>query len=507
MRVPGEDTLYNAGVELLAAAARRGAAPVIRCEGVATSGESLLASALALQSRLAAEEVGLGERVLIIARDTPCFVAAFTGALRGGFVPVPISTLLPLADVAFIARDAGVRAVVLDRALPPGLDDPGLYPAGAQRIAANGSSFDRVALGAEPEAARTRAADPAFYLYTSGTTGEPKGVVHRHVDLAVTAECYARGVLGLGPGDRVLSAAKLYFAYGLGNSLTFPLALGAEVVLLPERATPEAIFALLEREQPTVFFGVPTLYAAMLAHPALPATLGRVRVCVSAGEALPAALYERWLTRFGVEILDGLGSTEMLHIFLSNRASAARAGSSGRPVPGYEVRIVDGDGRDVADGEIGTLLARGESAARAYHARPEESARTMFAPGWLRTGDSYRRDADGFYWHVGRSDDLLKVSGLYVSPVEVEAVLAAHPAVLEAAVVGQVDEHGLTKARAFVVLAPGAQPSERLARELQDFVKAKSAPHKYPRRVDFVDELPKTATGKIRRHMLREKAP
>jgi benzoate-CoA ligase len=507
MLIPGDDAPYNAGVELLAAAARRGIEPVIRCGGVVTSGESLVASALAVQANLEAAGISVCERVLIMARDTPCFIAAFTGALRGGFVPVPISTLLPPADVAFIARDAAVRAVVVDRALPAELADADLYPEGAHRIAANESSFEGVELGAEPESARTRASEPAFYLYTSGTTGEPKGVVHRHVDLAVTAECYARGVLGLGPGDRVLSAAKLYFAYGLGNSLTFPLALGAEVVLLPERATPEAVFALLAREQPTLFFGVPTLYAAMLAHPALPTSLGRVRVCVSAGEALPAALYERWLTRFGVEILDGLGSTEMLHIFLSNRAGAARAGSSGLPVPGYEARIVDGEGRDVPDGEIGTLLARGESAARAYHARPEETARTMFAPGWLRTGDSYRRDADGFYWHVGRSDDLMKVSGLYVSPVEVEAVLAAHPAVLEAAVVGQVDEHGLTKARAFVVLAAGAQPSDRLARELQDFVKAKSAPHKYPRRVDFVDELPKTATGKIRRHLLREKAP
>ena len=507
LRVPNAGDFYNAGVELLGAAARRGSARVIRCVGVATSGDSLVASAFALQGSLAAAGVRVGERVLILSRDTPCFVAAFTGALRGGFVPVPISTLLPPGDVAFIARDAAVRAVVVDRGLPAELADPALYPAGAHLIAADVSSFAGVVLGAEPEAARTRAGDPAFYLYTSGTTGEPKGVVHRHVDLPVTAECYGRGVLGLGPGDLLLSAAKLHFAYGLGNSLTFPLSLGAEVVLSPERATPEAIFALLEREKPTVFFGVPTLYAAMLAHPALPGSLGGVRVCVSAGEALPPALYERWLTRFGVEILDGLGSTEMLHIFLSNRAGAARAGSSGVPVPGYEARIVDGDGRDVGEGEIGTLLARGDSAALAYHSRPDESARTMFEPGWLRTGDSYRRDADGFFWHVGRSDDLMKVSGQYVSPVEVEALLAAHPAVLEAAVVGQVDEHGLTKPRAFVVLAPGAQPSERLARELQDFVKANSAPHKYPRRVDFMDELPKTATGKIRRHLLREKAP
>jgi benzoate-CoA ligase len=394
--------------------------------------------------------------------------------------------------------------VIVDRALAA-FDDESLYPAGAARFSADLAGFAGVTPGAAPPAAPTRASDPAFFLYTSGTTGEPKGVVHRHADLAVTAERYAREILGLGPADRVLSAAKLYFAYGLGNSLTFPLSLGAEIVLHPDRATPEAMFDLIARESPTVFFGVPTLYAAMLAHPDLPESLGRVRLCVSAGEALPPALYERWLTQFGVEILDGLGSTEMLHIFLSNCPGAARAGSSGKPVPGYEVRLVDADGRDVPDSEVGDLLARGDSAALSYHSRPEETARTMFAPGWLRTGDSYRRDADGYYFHVGRSDDLMKVSGLYVSPVEVEGLLAAHPAVVEAAVVGQLDEHGLTKPRAFVVLARGAQPSERLARELQDFVKAKSAPHKYPRRVDFVDELPKTATGKIRRHVLREK--
>jgi benzoate-CoA ligase len=496
---------WNAGDALLAAAAGRGGAALVRCEGASYSAREVAALALALQAKLAEAGVTPGERVLLLLRDTPAFVAAFLGAMRGGFVPVPVSTLLPAKDVAFIARDAEVRAAIVDRALPAALADPALLPEGAALIGAGLASFEGVTPGAEPAAARTQASDSAFFLYTSGTTGESKGVVHRHADLQVTAESYAREILRLGLGDRVLSAAKLFFAYGLGNSLTFPLALGAETVLHPERPTPEAMFELIAREEPTVFFGVPTLYAAMLAHPSLPESLGRVRVCVSAGEALPPALYERWLTQFGVEILDGLGSTEMLHIFLSNRPGAARAGSSGVPVPGYEVRLVDGDGRDVADGEIGSLLARGESAARSYHARPEETARTMFAPGWLRTGDSYRRDSDGYHWHVGRSDDLMKVSGQYVSPVEVEAVLGAHPAVLEAAVVGQSDEHGLTKPRAFVVLARGAQPSERLARELQDFVKAKTAPHKYPRRVDFVDELPKTATGKIRRHVLREK--
>ena len=492
---------YNAGIELLNACAARGAATLVRCQGAQTSGESLVAGALALQAALQRRGLSPGDRVLMLVRDTPAFVMAFLGALRGGFVPVPVSTQLPKASLSFIARDAGVRAAIVDRALEASSE----LPNGVARLRAELAAFEGVSSGPRPDAAVTRESDPAFFLYTSGTTGEPKGVVHRHADLAVTARCYGRDVLGIGPGDRLLSAAKLFFAYGLGNSLTFPLALGAEVVLSPERATADEMFGLIARERPTVFFGVPTLYAAMLAHAALPVSLGRVRLCVSAGEALPASLYERWRTQFGVEILDGLGSTEMLHVFLSNRPGAVRAGSSGTPVPGYRVRVVDEHDRDVADGEIGALVAHGESAARGYHGRLDDTARTMFAPGWLRTGDSVRRDGDGYFWHAGRTDELFKVSGQYVSPVEVESVLCSHAAVLEAAVVGQLDGEGLVKPRAFVVLAPGAQASERLARELQDHVKANVAPHKYPRRVDFVGELPKTATGKVRRHLLREK--
>jgi benzoate-CoA ligase len=489
--VPADEDFYNAGEQMLGAASGRSA--VARCAGEVTSGAALRERALGLQAALESAGLAPRQRVLLVLRDTPHFHDAFLGALRGGFVPVPVNPLLTERDLGFIARDCDARALVADVPVPARLSH-------LRRIESANAGANA------PPVARTRASDVGFFLYTSGTTGEPKGVVHRHVDLPVTAALYARAVLGLREDDRVLSAAKLFFAYGLGNSLSFPLLCGAEVVLCPDRPTPESMFALLRDAQPTVFFGVPTLYAAMLAHPDLPATLGRVRLCVSAGEALPAPLWQRWRDRFGVEILDGLGSTEMLHIFVSNRPGAVRPGSSGNAVDGYRVRVVDEQDRDVAPGEIGGLVAHGASAALAYHARPEVTRATMFAPGWLRTGDSYRQDSDGFLWHVGRSDDLIKVSGQYVSPVEVESALVAHAAVVEAAVVGEPDEHGLTKPRAFVVLAAGARASGELAAELQQFVKARLAPHKYPRRVDFVDELPKTATGKIRRHVLREKA-
>ena len=505
LTVPSANDSYNAGDALLAAASARGDAALLCCDGRCVSGRALRERALAAQRLLHARGIRRGERVLLVLHDSPAFLAAFLAALRAGAMPVPLSTLLPARDVAFVARDADAKLAFVEAGLEDALAEVPDLP----RCQARDGEIceDAPAAAAPPVAAPTRAGDDAFLLYTSGTTGRPKGVVHRHLDLPVTAACYGRGVLALGPADRVLSGSKLFFAYGLGNSLTFPLALGAECVLHPGRSTPEAMFALIASAAPTVFFGVPTLFAAMLAHASAPASLGRVRLCVSAGEALPAALAERWRARFGVEVLDGLGSTEMLHIFISNRPGASRPGSSGTPVPGYQVRLVDEAGREVADGEIGGLLAHGESAARAYHGRPEETARTMFAPGWLRTGDSYRRDADGFLWHIGRSDDLFKASGQWVSPVEVEAALCAHAAVLEAAVVAHADANALVKPRAYVALREGVLASEALAEQLREHAKRQLAPHKAPREVVFVSELPKTATGKLQRSLLREKRP
>jgi benzoate-CoA ligase len=349
-----------------------------------------------------------------------------------------------------------------------------------------------------------------FWLYSSGSTGAPKGTVHVQSSMIATAELYARPILGLREDDVVFSAAKLFFAYGLGNGLSFPLAVGATTVLMAERPTPAAVFARLRGQpsdrQPTVFCGVPTLFAALLASPDLPARGElRMRVCTSAGEALPAEIGRRWTEHFGVEILDGLGSTEMLHIFLSNRPGQVRYGSSGFPVPGYELRIIGDDGAPVAVGEVGELQVSGPTSAMMYWNSREKSRSTFQGP-WTRSGDKYSVDRDGCYTYAGRTDDMLKVGGIYVSPIEVEAALITHPAVLEAAVIGKPDDDELIKPLAYVVLKSGQPPSEALAEALRSHVKSQLAPYKYPRWIEFIDELPKTATGKIQRFKLRAKA-
>ncbi|UQA58336.1 benzoate-CoA ligase family protein [Polyangium aurulentum] len=456
---------------------------------------------------------GLGlrmeERVLLLLTDTISFPVVFFGAIKMGAVPVPVSTLLSSSDYDEILRDSRARVLVVsgsvyDRIAPALARQPFL-----ERVIVDGDPKDgalalgSLLAGAEEtlDAAPTTADDACFWLYTSGSTGKLKAAVHAQSDMAYTAEYYGTSVLGIREDDVVFSAAKLFFAYGLGNAMSFPLRVGATAVLMAERPTPEAVIRRLVEHRPTIFYGVPTLYASLLAAPDLP-TGGALRVCTSAGEALPADLGERFRARTGVDILDGIGSTEMLHIFVSNRPGEVRYGTTGKPVPGYEVRLLDEAGKPVPQGEIGDLWVSGPSSATSYWNRRALSQRT-FEGRWTKTGDHYLMTEDGHYVYQGRSDDTFKVSGLYVSPFEVEAALVSHPAVLEAAVVADKDEHGLVKPRAFVVLRAPDERAEGLADGLKAHVKARLAPHKYPRWIDFVDALPKTATGKIQRFKLR----
>jgi benzoate-CoA ligase family protein len=382
----------------------------------------------------------------------------------------------------------------------------GLRESGEQESATL-HDFEKWVQGASAtlEVASTSKDDSAFWLYSSGSTGFPKGCVHLQHDMSYCTEYYAKPVLGIKEDDITFSAAKLFFAYGLGNGLYFPFGVGASTVLYPGRPLAEDIFKVVQQNRPTIFFGVPTLYASMLALPDAEKRFdfSSVRICVSAGESLPADILRRWQEKFHVDILDGIGSTEILHIFISNRAGEIRPGSTGKLVPGYEALITDESGHAVQQGEIGNLLIRGDSTAAYYWNKHEKTKDTMNGH-WIHTGDKYYQDVDGYYWYGGRSDDMLKVSGQWVSPVEVEAALISHPAVLECAVVGDMDADKLIKPRAYVVLNAGYEASPALADELKAFVKQRLAAFKYPRWIDFVAELPKTATGKIQRFKLRE---
>jgi benzoate-CoA ligase len=463
-------------------------------------------------SGLRALGLDMEHRVLLALTDTIDFPTAFLGAIKAGIVPVAVNTLLTPKDYEYMLADSRAKALIVSEPLLPQFAGViGKLPF-LKHVIVSGSgspqghlAFKDVLAKGTPELApaATTCDDACFWLYSSGSTGMPKGTVHVHSSMIVTAELYARGVLGYRESDVVFSAAKLFFAYGLGNALSFTLAVGATAVLMAERPTPAAVFKRLKEKKPTLFFGVPTLYAAMLASPELP---GRealaLRQCVSAGEALPPQIAKRWKERIGVEILDGIGSTEMLHIFLSNRPDDLRYGTTGKPVPGYELRLVDEHGEPVKPGEMGELQISGPTSA-AYYWNNREKSRGTFHGGWTKSGDKYIRDKDGYYVYGGRSDDMLKVSGIYVSPAEVEAVLVGHEAVLEAAVVGAEDENKLVKPKAFVVLKPGNSGSDALKAALQQHVKDKLAPYKYPRWIEFLPELPKTATGKIQRFKLR----
>jgi benzoate-CoA ligase len=456
--------------------------------------------------------VGMEDRVLLICLDSPEFLGAFWGAIKIGAVPIPVNTVLRGADYRYFLQDSRARVAVVSAPL---LAEVGPVLGEARFLqhvlVAGGSGHGRLSweqrtakASSRLEAAPTSRDDPAFWLYSSGSTGFPKAAVHLQHDMVVCQRTYAERVLGIRATDRVFSAAKLFFAYGLGNAGYFPMGVGAQSILSPHRPTPDGVFEILTRYRPTLFFGVPTIYAGMLAVKEAEKRfdLSSLRLCVSAGEALPEELYTRWRERFGVEIIDGIGTTEILHIFLSNRPGAARPGSSGRPVPGYEVAVVDDDGQRLPQGEIGNLRVKGDSTMAYYWNKHEKTKETLFG-AWIQTGDKYYEDADGYFWYCGRADDMLKVGGIWVSPVEVEATLVRHPAVLEAAVVGREDSDRLVKPQAFVVLVEPRADTTALADELKAFVKDKIAPYKYPRWIEFVSELPKTATGKIQRFKLR----
>ena len=459
--------------------------------------------------------VEMEQRVLLALSDSVDFPVAFLGAIKAGIVPVAVNTLLTPRDFEYMLSDSRARALVVSEPLLPQFAQmlserraslPFLKHVIVSGPTAGGhTAFREVLASGNPQLAPapTTCDDACFWLYSSGSTGMPKGTVHVHSSMVQTAELYARGVLGLRESDVVFSAAKLFFAYGLGNALSFTLATGATAILMAERPTPASVFKRLTEKKPTLFYGVPTLYAAMLAHPEFPRkeTLA-LRLCVSAGEALPSQISRTWKERTGLDILDGIGSTEMLHIFLSNRPGDVRYGTTGKAVPGYALRVVDEQGNPVKEGELGELQIGGPTSASLYWNNREKS-RTTFAGGWTRSGDKYSQDQDGYFVYGGRSDDMLKVSGIYVSPAEVEAALVSHDAVLEAAVVGAEDENKLVKPKAFVVLKPGRSPSDALKQALQQSVKDKLAPYKYPRWIEFISELPKTATGKIQRFKLR----
>jgi benzoate-CoA ligase family protein len=450
-----------------------------------------------------------GQRLLMVVKDCPEFFYLFWGAIKAGIVPVPLNTILRSADYRGIIEDSACSGLAWSpefaAEVEPALAAARPGPAAAIPLEGGEGSLKALLARASPElqAVPAAAAAPCFWLYSSGSTGKPKGVVHRHRDMVATSQLFAADALAMREDEVVFSAAKLFFAYGLGNAMTFPLWAGATAVLLDARPTAANTLATVERFRPTLYFGVPTLYAAQLqALETSRPDLSSVRLCVSAGEPLPAEIFRRWKERTGLVILDGLGSTEMLNTFISNVPGDVRPGTSGKPVPGYQVRIVDDRGAEVGPDVPGRLQARGPSMAPYYWNQPEKTARTMLGE-WIETGDTYTRDPEGYYRYCGRNDDMLKVGGIWCSPIEIEARLIDHPQVLEAAVVGRPDGSGLVKPEAWVVLRQGAVPSPALAEELMVHCKGHLAPYKFPRGIHFVEELPKTATGKIQRYRLR----
>jgi len=504
---------YNAAHDLIERnlqAGRAGKVAFIDDAGQCTFGE-LAERVNRFASGLGALGIGMEDRLLLALVDTIDFPTAFLGAIKAGIIPVAVNTLLTPSDYGHMLADSRARALVVSEHLLPqfapllgGMPFLRKVIVSGGRAPGRASVQDVLAAGAPDfSPAPTTCDDACCWFYSSGSTGAPKAAVHVHSSMANAAELYGRAVLGVTERDVLFSSAKLSFVYGLGNALTFTLACGATAVLMAERPTPAAVFRRLVDRKPTIFYGVPTLYASMLASPEFPRQDDlALRACVSAGEALPADLGRRWKERTGVDILEGIGSTEMMHMYISARHGEVRYGATGKPVPGYELRLVDEEGRPVKRGELGELQVSGPTSAAFYWNNREKSRSTFVGP-WFRSGDKFRQDEDGYFVYAGRSDDMLKVSGRFVSPAELEAALVSHDAVLEAAVVGRADDNQLIKPKAFVVLREGSSPSEELKGALQQHIKSRLAPYKYPRWIEFVSELPKTATGKIQRYKLR----
>jgi benzoate-CoA ligase family protein len=515
MTVPNLPERYNASTTFIDAnlAAGRGSKTAILYGDQALTYAEVAAMVNRTGNALLKLGVRMEERVLLLLLDSPEFVASFFGAIRIGAVPIPTNTLLRPADYEYLLNDSRATALIVSEPLWANIEPIRAHLKWLKHIIVVGKHLPgtiNFADWIEEESAELAPADTSrddacFWLYSSGTTGFPKGAVHLQHDMVYCAENYARGVLEISETDRTFSVAKLFFAYGLGNALYFPFYVGATTILYPGRPEPKPIYEVATKHKPTLFFCVPTAYAGLLAVEDTSAyDLSSVRLCVSAGEALPKALYDKWLAKWGVEILDGIGSTEILHIFISNRAKEARAGSSGKLVPGYDARVVDEEDRDLPQGEVGNLLIRGDSICAYYWNKHAKTKETIFGE-WIRTGDKYLIDPDGYFWYQGRSDDMLKAGGIWVSPVEVEATLMLHPAVLECAVIGLMDKDELIKPKAYVVLKPGFAGTPELDAELKAFVKDKIAAYKYPRWIEFTNELPKTATGKIQRFRLRQR--
>jgi len=459
--------------------------------------------------------IGLEDRVLLLAFDCPEFVYTFFGAMKIGAVPIPTNTMLMPDDYRYLLNDSRAKAIVVSKDLLPGIlkvKDELMF---LKHIVVIGEPVENTlnfgefinGFSTECETAPTSPDDAAFWLYSSGTTGFPKGTIHLHHDMSYSCELYAKGILGINENDRTYSVARLFFAYGLGNGLYFSFYVGGSIVLHPDRPQPDHVYSVLTKYKPTLFFGVPTSYNAMLQvkDAETKYDLSSVRLCISAGEALPGPVWKQWREKWGIEILDGIGSTEILHIYISNRIGMSRPDSSGMLVPGYEAKIVDGDGNPVPTGEAGILMIKGDSIAAGYWNKHEKTKNT-FQGEWINTGDQYVMDEEGYFTYAGRGDDMIKAGGIWVSPVEVETTLMQHPAVLECGVVGAADEDGLIKPKAYVVFKEGVTVNDELINEVKLFVKKTIAPYKFPRWIEPIKELPKTATGKIQRYKLRQLA-